>query len=244
MINYLINILAGAVAILFVLCPHEFAHAYIAYKNGDPTAKIYGRMTLNPVKHIDPFGFVLFALFGFGWAKPVPINPDNFKKRKLGLFTTAIAGVCMNFIIAFIAQPLYNLAIRFIAPYAVVSAVADFFISLLITILHLIVAYNLYSIVFNLLPLYPLDGFRVLQSFTRKINPVRRFLKNNGRTILIILIVISYCLDFAGNNFPIYINGEYVNIYQYFDVFYYLGWFAREVIGYPITIAWEWILTI
>lgn len=240
--NYVIEILAGAIAILFVLCPHEFAHAFVAYKNGDPTAKIYGRMTLNPVKHLDPFGFVLFALVGFGWAKPVPINPDNFKRRRLGSFTTAIAGVCMNLLVAFIAQPLYYIAIRFLLPYAAVSVAADFFISLFITILRFIVVYNLYSVVFNLLPLYPLDGFRVLESFTREVNSVRSFLKKYGRLILAIFVLLSYFLDFAGEYFPVYVNGKL--LYQYFDVFYYLGWFANNVIGCPIRIAWEWILTI
>lgn len=240
--NYVIEILAGAISILFVLCPHEFAHAFVAYKNGDPTAKIYGRMTLNPIKHIDPFGFVLFALVGFGWAKPVPINPDNFKRRRFGYFTTAIAGVCMNLIVAFIAQPLYYLAIRFILPYAAVSSAANFFVSLFITVLRFIVVYNLYSVVFNLLPLYPLDGFRVLESFTREVNPVRRFLKQYGRLILAIFVLISYFLNFAEVYFPVYVNGNL--IYQYFNVFYYLGWFANNIIGYPIAIAWEWILTI
>ena len=116
--DIIISFLAGAVAILFVLCPHEFAHAYVAYKNGDPTAKIYGRMTLNPLKHLDPVGFILFALVGFGWAKPVPINANNFRNYKSGMFTTAIAGVCINLIIAFIAYPLYLVAYRFLSPFA------------------------------------------------------------------------------------------------------------------------------
>ena len=233
--NYVISLLAGAIAILFVLCPHEFAHAYVAYKNGDPTAKIYGRMSLNPLKHLDPFGFILFALVGFGWAKPVPINSNNFKNRRVGMFTTAIAGVCVNLIIAFLAYPLYLVVIRFLYPYCATSVVAEFFIKLLYSVLKYIYVYSLFSFVFNLLPLFPLDGFRVVESFTRQINPVRRFLANYGRLILIVLIALSYIID---------ILCVYVPILQYFDVFYYLGWFAQNIIGYPITAAWGWILTV
>ena len=105
--SYLISILASVIAVLFVFVPHELAHAYIAYKNGDLTAKMYGRLTFNPIKHIDPIGIILCIFTGFGWAKPVPINPANFKNYRRGLFTTAIAGVVLNYIIAFLAYPVY-----------------------------------------------------------------------------------------------------------------------------------------
>ena len=102
MVDILLYYAASVLAIIFVLVPHEFAHAAVAYANGDPTPKLNGRITLNPIKHFDPIGFVMCALVGFGWARPVPINSANFKHYKLGLFTTAIAGVVANYLIAFI----------------------------------------------------------------------------------------------------------------------------------------------
>ncbi len=236
--------IASLFAVICVLCPHEFAHAYVAYKNGDPTAKFSGRMTLNPLKHIDPVGFVLCALVGYGWARPVPVNPSNFRKRKVGLFTTAIAGVVTNYIIAFLAYPLYLVTIRFLTPYASASLAADFFISLIYWLFFLIYAYSLYAFTFNLLPLYPLDGFRVVQSFTREINPVHRFLRNYGQFILIILVLWSFFCNIMTDYVPIYINGEYVPIFQYVNVMYYVGWFATNILGFPITAVWDWILTV
>ena len=99
----LIFLVASIIAVLFVFVPHEAAHAFAAYKSGDATAKMYGRLTLNPLKHIEPVGIVLCIFTGFGWAKPVSINPYNFKKYRTGLFLTAVAGVIANYIIAFIA---------------------------------------------------------------------------------------------------------------------------------------------
>ena len=155
-----LSLLASVIAVFFVFVPHELAHAFIAYKNGDGTAKMYGRLTLNPIKHIDPVGMVLCIFTGFGWAKPVPINPYNFRRYRVGLFTTAIAGVTANYIIAFIAYPLYLL----IATYAVTESVAlSYLITFFNYVFFLIFLYSLSVIMFNLLPLYPLDGFRVVE---------------------------------------------------------------------------------
>jgi len=227
--------LASLIAVICVFCPHEFAHAYVAYKNGDPTAKFSGRMTLNPLKHFDPLGFVLCALVGFGWAKPVPINPTNFRKYKVGMFTTAVAGVIVNYIIAFFAFALYLVAERFLGPYTSSSYAAFYAVYFLEYVLYLIYAYSLYSFVFNLLPLYPLDGFRVVESFTGQMNPVRRFLRNYGQMILIILVAESFMCDIAA---------DYQPIFEYFNVLNYVGYFARAYVGYPIQAAWGWILTV
>lgn len=240
---YFLQILAGIVAVIFVLCPHEWAHAYVATKCGDGTPKAYGRLTLNPIKHLDPVGFICCAIVGFGWAKPVPINPYNFKNYRKGLFMTAVAGVVVNYLIAFFAFLIFTLLNHFvfndvilISEGAIYYSVHDalgylgFFVCL---IFYLIYAYSLSVFVFNLLPLYPLDGFRVVESFTRQVNPVRRFLREYGQVILIILVVESFICD---------LMVRYgVSWAGYADILGYILYFATDIIGYPIQAAWGWI---
>lgn len=239
MVYDIIWLLASLIAVVFVFAPHEYAHAFIAYKNGDPTAKMRGRLTLNPFKHIDPAGFALCALVGFGWARPVPIDPYNFRNYKKGMFTTAVAGVIVNYIVAFFAYLLYVLICRFF------DAGSDkfliYFIYFLRTVFYLTFAYSLYSFVFNLLPLYPLDGFRVVEAFTRQVNPVQRFLRNYGQLILIILLIESFVCRIVVSRVP---NPQVAAIVNYFNILGYIGWFAEKIIGFPITAAWGWILKI
>ena len=106
--------LASFLAVAIVLSLHEFSHAFIAYKCGDVTPKMNGRLTINPLAHFDILGLVLFAFAGFGWAKPVPINPFNFRHYKRGLAFTAIAGVVMNYLTAFLFYPLFLLVVTYL----------------------------------------------------------------------------------------------------------------------------------
>ena len=226
--------LSSILAVIFVLCPREWGHAFAATKCGDGTAKAYGRLTLNPIKHLDPLGFVCCALVGFGWAKPVPINPYNFKNYRKGLFLTAIAGVLVNYLIAFVVYLLYVLFVRFaLAEMLTLGAFMSYLGELIFYTLLNIYSFSLAVFVFNLLPLYPLDGFRVVESCTRQINPVRRFLRNYGQMILIILIAESFICD---------ILSDYVEWAKYCDILGYVMYFATDIIGYPIKLAWDWIL--
>lgn len=227
--NDLIYYLASAVAVLMVLVPHEFAHAFVAYKCGDGTAKFQGRMTLNPLKHFEPTGFVLCLLTGFGWAKPVPIYPSNFRHYRKGLFLTAIAGVVTNYIIAFLAYPLYLLIALYIQPASQMGAYAIYFFEYSF---FLIFVYSLSIFIFNLLPFYPLDGFRVIESFTREVNPVRRFLRNYGFYILMALVIESFVCGFLVRYFNL-------GIFEYFDILGYVQTFARRIVGFPITALWN-----
>lgn len=229
-----IEILAGLIAVIFVFAPHEFAHALIAYKCGDATAKYSGRMTLNPIKHLDITGFLLCVFTGFGWAKPVPVNSSNFKHYRSGLFFTSIAGVVANFIIAFLAYPLLLLITQYAVPVGQAAQYATLFGE---TVFLYIFIYSLGVFMFNLLPLHPLDGFRIVEAFTREMNPVRRFLKNYGMWILIILVLESFLC---------YVLQRYAGlpIAKYFDILGYVKWFAVNIIGFPITSLWNAIFGI
>ncbi|MDE7379878.1 MAG: site-2 protease family protein [Clostridia bacterium] len=238
MLDKVIWYAASLIAVIFVFAPHEYAHAFAAYKNGDPTARMRGRMTLNPIKHIDPTGLILWVLVGFGWAKPVPIDPYNFRSYKKGMFTTAVAGVIVNYIIAFFAYLIYILLTRF---FPVTNAVLWYLYYFLGLCFYLTFFYSLCSFVFNLLPLYPLDGFRVVEALTRQINPVQKFLRNYGQMILILLIVESFICGIVVDYVP---DANIAKIVGYFDILGYIGWFAEKIIGFPITAAWGWILNI
>jgi len=138
------------VAIIF----HELAHGYTAFILGDRTAKDAGRLTLNPIKHIDVMGFIFMLIFKFGWAKPVPINPYKFRNRKLGIILVSLAGPMTNFILSIIIGLIYSLNI-FKGPIAN-------------EILIVALWYNIMLGVFNLLPFPPLDGSKILASLLPK----------------------------------------------------------------------------
>lgn len=234
MLTNLFSLAVSVVATFFVFIPHEFAHAYIAYRNGDPTPKMYGRLTLNPFKHIDPIGLALCALTGFGWAKPVPINPYNFKKYKVGLFTTAIAGVVTNYIIAFIAYPLSLIFLIFVTPNAISIGIVSSIVLAIQQFFSCIFVFSLSVFVFNLIPLNPLDGFRVVEALTREINPIRRFIATYGHFILIGLILESIlCSKLA--------EFENLEIFKYFDILGNVQWFAEKIVGFPIIGLWNTI---
>ena len=221
--DYVIELLASFFAVVIVLTLHEFAHAFVAYKCGDPTPKFYRRLTLNPMRHFDLTGLLCFTFVGFGWAKPVPINPYNFRRYRLGLGLTASAGVIVNYISAFLFYPLALVAILYMPS-------IPFLTSFLTVFLLMIYSYSLSFCVFNLLPLYPLDGFRILDAVNRRRGKVFCFLRDNGNWILLGLIAESYiCRVFVSLG---------VEIMHYFDI---LGWimqFATKYLGFPILAIW------
>lgn len=144
--------------VIFCILPlHEFAHGWVANKLGDPTAKLDGRLTLNPLASIDTTGAVALLLFGFGWAKPVPVDSRYFKKPKRDMALTALAGPVSNLLAALLGAIIY-VAVALFAPY---NAVTSFFISML----SFYVTVNISLAVFNLIPAPPLDGSRIISAF-------------------------------------------------------------------------------
>ncbi|CAH0119635.1 MULTISPECIES: site-2 protease family protein [unclassified Paenibacillus] len=141
---------------------HEFSHAYFAYKFGDPTAKLLGRVTLNPRVHLDVLGTILLFVAGFGWAKPVPVNRDNFANPRLMGIVVSAAGPMSNLFVAFIGTMLYYILFRFhlaewiLSQNVRVYEAIDIFLGYLVNI-------NILLFLFNLIPLPPLDGYRILE---------------------------------------------------------------------------------
>lgn len=190
----LIVALAFVLVATFSIVIHEVAHGYVAKLNGDLTAKDRGRLTLNPAQHLDPIGVLMMLLVGFGWAKPVPINTSNFTNRKRGIFTVSIAGISANLILAGIGILLYFLLYPVIIKGLYVSgssAVVNVLLNFLYSILVLGIQINFMLAFFNILPIYPLDGFNIVNSFLPVGNKYQRFMVRYGSFLLIGLIIIG-----------------------------------------------------
>jgi len=159
---------------------HEFAHAYVAFKFGDPTAKNQGRLTFNPIKHLDPIGTILIFIIGFGWAKPVPVNRFYFKRPRLAGVLVSIAGPLTNLVLAFLAQTIY---IALIVTGVEVSGFVMGFLSTMISL-------NILLFVFNLIPLPPLDGYRIISDLVpNRIRPkLTQYEQYGGLLFLVIAI--------------------------------------------------------
>ena len=203
-VQKLIIFFTFSLAVVFALTIHEFAHAFVAHRLGDNTAKLQGRMSLNPMVHFDVLGIICFLFFGFGWAKPVPINTYNFSHIKRDTFLVSISGIVTNLIIAFIFCPLSMLLLNVASN------------SVILEILYYLCAFiyqtNLVFAVFNLLPIYPLDGFNAIASQLRYDNPFVTFMQRYGSLILILVVIIF----------------SYTNIFGY----------LVSYVGYPI--SWFW----
>ena len=158
----LITLLLTLPAVILCLSIHETCHGLAAYALGYRTAANQGRLTLDPMAHIDPMGFLCMLLLGFGWAKPVPVNTSNFKNRRAGMAIVAAAGPVSNFLIGFVGYLLY-----FFISYATasMSGVAGLFVWVIAQFFRYLATLSIGLGTFNLLPVYPLDGYRVLDAF-------------------------------------------------------------------------------
>lgn len=160
----LIQFLFVVPCVLIALTFHEFAHGYMAYKLGDPTAKNFGRLTLNPLKHLDPIGTICMIFFHFGWAKPVPINSRYFKKPRRDMALTAAAGPIMNFILALFGMLVCRILTKIFVAFPAQSDFVYYIQYAALTLFSYFHMLNLSLGVFNLIPIPPLDGSKVLFS--------------------------------------------------------------------------------
>jgi len=188
MLNYFYHIqsrmqayvLTALAALLAIVC-HECAHGWVSYKLGDPTAKNAGRLTLNPLKHIDPIGILCMVLFRVGWAKPVPINPSYYRDRKKGILYVSIAGPAANFILAFLSLLIEGLLLKY-SP----SLNANWIFSQLC---YYSAVVNISLGLFNLVPIPPLDGSKVLGALWPKAAHIYWKHQKYWRWVLLICVV-------------------------------------------------------
>ena len=147
-----------AIPLLFSVIIHEVAHGWVAYRMGDPTAKWSGRLTLNPLKHLDPIGTLMLFLAGFGWAKPVPVNFNNLSDKRKGLIFVSSAGIVANILFAFIALLFFRLFSTSSSGIAVI-------------LVHFVVQINITLAALNLIPIPPLDGSKILMGIAWERTP-------------------------------------------------------------------------
>ena len=203
----LLNLLLTLPAVLIAITFHEFAHAFAADKLGDDTPRRQGRLTLNPFAHLDPVGSLLLIFAGFGWGKPVEINPRNFNRDKSMTASeaiVAIAGPAMNLILAVLFTFIYFAIVK-IAPAFCITQVG----LVILTLIQMTIIINIGLGVFNLIPLPPLDGSKVLKLFL-PVN-VRDWFERNSRIFYIIFVVL-WITDLAGIIISPVINAVYKGI--------------------------------
>ncbi|MBO4849034.1 MAG: site-2 protease family protein [Clostridia bacterium] len=182
------------IAIIVSLSFHEWAHAHAAHRMGDDTALNMGRMTLNPAAHIDPAGFIMLLLLGFGWAKPVPVNPRNYRNYRWGEFRVSFAGIFTNVIIALISAFLY---VGF-AFYEVRTGAE--LPDMLFTFFYIVGILNCSLAIFNFIPVYPLDGSHIFDLLFGKLvgSRVTFWMHRNGSYILYGIFILNFLLARMG----------------------------------------------
>ena len=166
-----------AVPLLYSIIFHELAHGWVAYRMGDPTARSLGRLSLNPLKHLDPIGTIMLFVFGFGWAKPVPVNFGRLRDRRKGMIWVSAAGIITNMLLAFMA--LFLTRLLTLPP-----------LSMPAELLYYLAQINIMLAAFNLIPLPPLDGSKILMGFASP--SVQNFFFRIERYGLFIVIALLY----------------------------------------------------
>ena len=176
------SIIATLLAVLLAITFHETAHGFVAYKLGDPTAKNQGRLTLNPLAHLDPVGALMMFIAGFGWAKPVPVNPFFFNgDRTKGMMLVSVAGPVTNLVLSFVAYFIYAAGGGFVT------------VPFLNVFLTQMIVLNIYLAIFNLIPVPPLDGSKILAGFLPRAAAYKYLttVEQYGFIILLVLIVCN-----------------------------------------------------
>jgi len=175
----LVEILLSLPAVFLAMTIHEFAHAFVAYKMGDPTPKFQGRLTLDPMAHVDWIGFISFAVFGFGWAKPVQVNPDNFRNKRVGDILVSFAGPLANITLAIVAYFVFLMLLLAIPTFPDIGS----------RIIDKIIWLNIVFSILNLIPIPPFDGYHILKARIKG-RPYMFFMQYERYGLLVLLAFV------------------------------------------------------
>lgn len=189
---------------LIALSFHEYAHAWTAYKCGDATARSQGRLSLDPLKHLDPLGTICLLFFRFGWAKPVPVNPRNFRHPRRDDVLVSLSGIMMNFLVSFIAYGIYYIVIYVVRWDNMIFA----------NIMTPIILLNITLGIFNLIPIPPLDGFHVFSALAPR--PMHKFAAAIGRysMLILLLLLMTGVIGWLLNGFTSWLLSVYAGFWR------------------------------
>lgn len=219
-LDRVLQFVARVLTLLLVIPIHESAHVLVARWFGDDTAERAGRISLNPMDHFDPIGTILMILTGFGWAKPVPINPVRMKKFRAGIALTALAGPVSNILAAFVGALAYAIVLCTETGYEASTSSAITPMSCVILLIRYFFSVNIGLAVFNMIPLPPLDGYNVLSYFTSA--KVDRWFHQHQREVSMAFFIVIISINFL----PSWINPLY---------------YARSFIGDLLWTCVKWI---
>lgn len=206
----LTQILYSLPAVFLAFSFHEFAHALAAYRLGDSTPKMQGRLTLDPLAHVDWIGLIMFTIFGFGWARPVQVNPSNFKNRKWGDILVSLAGPIANFILGFIAIIILNL-LGHAYSHLLINGFSRI-IGVFFSIIYQVATLNIVFGFLNLIPIPPFDGYKVIKNLFFRKN-IKFFWVIEKYSIILFLVMIIF------NIYSFLINTPSRYVYGLFDNF-------------------------
>lgn len=185
-------LLIGLLVFFVSLSMHEFAHGLAAHLMGDRTPKLSGRLTLNPIQHLDLFGFLFFVFFGVGWAKPMPVNPLNFKKYRTGMRWVSIAGILANIVLGLLSAGIYAILLATVG-------IPSYAMEIVYLVLEYFMIVNSALALFNILPIYSLDGFNFISTFMKADNKFIKFNLRNGFKILFGILLGSMLIELLFN---------------------------------------------
>jgi Zn-dependent protease len=206
-------------SVLLALSFHEYAHAKVADKLGDHTARYLGRLTINPAKHFDPFGAICLWICGFGWAKPVPVRMMNFKRPKRDMAFTAIAGPVTNLLLAFIGTFIFVVVTRIVPLQFSEKNFADWMCYILYYTIFFFCTLNISLAIFNLIPLPPFDGSRILTAFLpdKYYMPILRHEREISLGFFAVLILDSLTFNYIGFGLSFIVNGVFTGFQFIFN---------------------------